>query len=193
MKNTTTACHKNLIGPCFSYMTNGLWENLVLVRVLVLQSKGCVLWILIFFSLVSPCVSDLGHVSRKSQKLFGPEKPFVKLLLAYSVKLVFCCKGNKNENNFKVSCLETPFFWRYKESCVTRNRPEKFREFWETDPCSAQFPTFCGLSDIRQEPTVISHSKWQIILIFIPSSQTFKRLEELFFFYNLMQSSYLFP
>ena len=31
----------------------------------------------------------LGPVSRKSQKLFGPEKPFVKLGPAYSVKLVF--------------------------------------------------------------------------------------------------------
>ena len=31
----------------------------------------------------------LGHVSRKFRKLFGPEKPFVKLRLAYSVKLVF--------------------------------------------------------------------------------------------------------
>ena len=33
--------------------------------------------------------SDLGPVSRKSRKLFGPEKPFVKLRPAYSVKLVF--------------------------------------------------------------------------------------------------------
>ena len=31
----------------------------------------------------------LGPVSRKSRKLFGPEKPFVKLRPAYSVKLVF--------------------------------------------------------------------------------------------------------
>ena len=30
-----------------------------------------------------------GAVSRKSRKLFGPEKPFVKLRPAYSVKLVF--------------------------------------------------------------------------------------------------------
>ena len=30
-----------------------------------------------------------GPVSRKSRKLLGPEKPFVKLCLAYSVKLVF--------------------------------------------------------------------------------------------------------
>ena len=34
-------------------------------------------------------VSVLGPVSRKSRKLFEPEKPFVKLRLAYSVRLVF--------------------------------------------------------------------------------------------------------
>ena len=33
--------------------------------------------------------SDQGPVSRKSRKLSGPEKPFVKLRAAYSVKLVF--------------------------------------------------------------------------------------------------------
>ena len=32
---------------------------------------------------------DLGPVSRKSRKLFGPEKPFVKLRPAYSVRPVF--------------------------------------------------------------------------------------------------------
>ena len=31
----------------------------------------------------------MGPVSRKSRELFGPEKPFVKLRPAYSVKLVF--------------------------------------------------------------------------------------------------------
>ena len=30
-----------------------------------------------------------GPVSRKSRELFGPEKPFVKLRPAHSVKLVF--------------------------------------------------------------------------------------------------------
>ena len=30
-----------------------------------------------------------GHISRKSRKLFGPEKPLVKLRLAYSVRLIF--------------------------------------------------------------------------------------------------------
>ena len=39
----------------------------------------------------------LGPVSRKSRELFGPEKPFVKLRPAFSVKLVFSCvvKGIK--------------------------------------------------------------------------------------------------
>ena len=41
----------------------------------------------------------------------GPEKPFIKLRLAYSVKHVFSyvVKGIKT-NNCKVSCLETPLF-----------------------------------------------------------------------------------
>ena len=43
--------------------------------------------------------------------------------------LFICCKGNNNENNCKVSCLETPSFCRYKENDVTRNEPEKFRDF----------------------------------------------------------------
>ena len=78
----------------------------------------------------------LGSVSRKSRELFGPEKPFLKLRPPYSVKLFFfiCCKGSKNKNNCKVSCLETPLFWRYKEYYVTRNAPERFRDFRETGP-----------------------------------------------------------
>ena len=34
-------------------------------------------------------IKDLGPVSQKSRKIFGPEKPFVKLRPAYSVKMVF--------------------------------------------------------------------------------------------------------
>ena len=53
----------------------------------------------------------LGPVSRKSRELFRPEKPFIKVQPAYSVKLVFLfCKGNKNKNNCKVACLETSSF-----------------------------------------------------------------------------------
>ena len=36
---------------------------------------------------------DQWPVSRKSRKLFGPEKPFLKLRLA---SLFICCKGEKN-------------------------------------------------------------------------------------------------
>ena len=77
-----------------------------------------------------------GPVSRKSRELSGPEKPFVKLRPAYSVKLIFShvVKVIKNKNNGKVSCLETPSLRRYKENYLTRNTPEKFRDFRETDP-----------------------------------------------------------
>ena len=37
----------------------------------------------------------LGPVSRKSRKLFGPEKPFVNMWPAYSVKLVFSYVVNR--------------------------------------------------------------------------------------------------
>ena len=75
-------------------------------------------------------------VSRKSRWIYGPEKPFVILRPAYSVMLVFSCvvKGIKTRINWKVSCLETPSFWRFEESYVTRNAPEKFRDFGDTGP-----------------------------------------------------------
>ena len=43
-------------------------------------------------------------------------------------------RGIKSQNNCKVSCLETPSFWKYKENHVNRNTPEKFRDFRETGP-----------------------------------------------------------
>ena len=53
--------------------------------------------------------------------------------------LFISCKGNKNENNCKVSCLETPSFCRYKENDVTRkfsgllrNRPQAM---YDTGSC----------------------------------------------------------
>ena len=55
-----------------------------------------------------------------------------------------CCKGNKSKNNGKVSSLEMPSFWKYKENYVTRNRPEKFRDFRETGPCFSKVPKLFG-------------------------------------------------
>ena len=57
--------------------------------------------------------------------------------------LLICCKGNRNKNNCKVSCLETPSFWRCKENYVTRNMPEMFRDFRETGPWPAKRDWFC--------------------------------------------------
>ena len=78
---------------------------------------------------------ELGPVSRKSRKLFGPEKPFVKLWPAYSVKLVFSCvvKGIKIKITAKFCpwrrlCFEdakrilSPER-RRKVSGLSRNRP----------------------------------------------------------------------
>ena len=56
-----------------------------------------------------------GPISRKCWKLCRPEKPEKPYVLKW-IKI-------------KVSCLETPSFWRYKENHVTRNAPERFRDF----------------------------------------------------------------
>ena len=45
--------------------------------------------IFIIYGLIIEPLKDQGPVSRKSRGRFGPEKPFVKLRPAYSVKLVF--------------------------------------------------------------------------------------------------------
>ena len=45
------------------------------------------------------CRQNLGPVSRKSGKLFGPEEPFVKLrpaLIFFKAGLFICCKGMDN-------------------------------------------------------------------------------------------------
>ena len=72
-------------------------------------------------------------VSRKSRKFLGPEKPFLKLRLAHSVKLVFSyvVKGTKIKITAKFRILRRLRFEDTKRT-VTRNAPEKFRDFRET-------------------------------------------------------------
>ena len=74
-----------------------------------------------------------GPVSRKSRKLLGPEKPFLKLRLAHSVKLVFSyvVKRRKIKITAKFRILRRLRFEDTKRT-VTRNAPEKFRDFRET-------------------------------------------------------------
>ena len=72
----------------------------------------------------------------KVPKTFRARKAIRKTptCLSCNAGIFICCKGNKNKSNCEVSCLETPSFWRYKENYVTRNGPEKFRDFRETGP-----------------------------------------------------------
>ena len=71
-------------------------------------------------------------VSRKSRELFGPEKPFVKLRPAYSVKLVFSyvVKGIKIKITAKFRASRRLRF----EDTKRIMSPEKFRDFRETGP-----------------------------------------------------------
>ena len=76
-----------------------------------------------------------GSVSPKSRKLFGPEKPFRKLLPAHSVKLVFpyVVKGIKIQINAKFCASRHLRFEDTKKMChpkcarkvseLSRNRP----------------------------------------------------------------------
>ena len=72
-------------------------------------------------------------VSQKTRKLYGPEKPFVKLRPPYSGKLVFSYveKGIKMKLTPKFRDTEQGSFWKMRIMS-----PEKFRDFGETGPRS---------------------------------------------------------
>ena len=71
------------------------------------------------------CLPALGPVSRKSRRLFGPEKPFLKLWLAYSVKLVFSCvvKGMKIKISAKFRASRLLGFENAKKTVSSEIRP----------------------------------------------------------------------
>ena len=85
-----------------------------------------------FIYLVCLRIRAQGPVSRKSRKLFGPEKPFVKLRPAYCVKLVFSyvVKGLKIKITAKFRVSRRLRF----EDTKRIMSPEKFRNFRETGP-----------------------------------------------------------
>ena len=70
-----------------------------------------------------------GSVSRKSRKLFRPEKPFVKLRPAYSVKLVFSyvVKGIKIKINAKFCASRCLRFDDTKRIMSPKMHPKSFR------------------------------------------------------------------
>ena len=88
--------------------------------------------------------------ARKSRKLFGPEKAFVKLRPVYSVKLVFSfvVRGMKIKINAKFRASRR---LRFEDTKRTMLSPEKFRDFRERGPWSdflRTFPRFCFSSAI---------------------------------------------
>ena len=90
--------------------------------------------------LISGLIIDLhnhqGPVSRKSRELFGPEKPFVKLRPAYSVKLVFqyVVKGIKIKITAKFRASRRHRFEDSKRIMSPEIHPKSSRDFRETGP-----------------------------------------------------------
>ena len=75
-------------------------------------------------------------VSLKSRKLFGPEKPFVKLRPAYSVKLVFSyvVKGIKIKITAKFRASRRVRFEDTKRIMAPEIRPKSFGTFEKRAP-----------------------------------------------------------
>ena len=84
----------------------------------------------------SHLVKDLGPVSRKSRELFGPEKPFVKLRPAYSVKLVFSyvVEGTKINITAKFRASRRLHFEDTKRNMSPDLRPKSFGTFEKQAP-----------------------------------------------------------
>ena len=80
--------------------------------------------------------SALGPVSRKSRELFGPEKPFVKLRPAFSVKPVFfyVVKGIKIKITAKFSASRRLRFEDTKRIMSPETRPKCFGTFEKQAP-----------------------------------------------------------
>ena len=77
-----------------------------------------------------------GSVSRKSRELFGPEKPFVKVRPAYSVKLVFSyvVKGIKIKLTAKFRASRRFRFEDTKRIMSPEIRPKSFGTFEKQAP-----------------------------------------------------------
>ena len=77
-----------------------------------------------------------GPVSQKSRELFGPEKPFVKLRPAFSVKLVFSyvVKGIKIKITAKFRASRRLRFEDTKRIMSPEIRPKSFGTFEKQTP-----------------------------------------------------------
>ena len=91
---------------------------------------------------------DLGPVSRKSRKLFGSEKPFVKVRPAYSVKLVFLyvVKEIKTKITAKFRASGRLRFEDTKRIMSPEIRPKSFGTFEKQAPGLNSNPDLCSSS-----------------------------------------------
>ena len=80
--------------------------------------------------------AHLGRVSRKPRKLFGREKPFVKIRLAYSLELVFSyvVKGIKIRITAKSRASRRLSFKDTKRILSPEMRPKSFGTFEKQAP-----------------------------------------------------------
>ena len=112
--------------------------------------------------------SGPGPVSRKSRELFGPEKPFVKLRPAYSLKLVFSyvVKGIKIKITAKFRASRRLRFEDTKRIMSPEIRPKSFGTFEKQAPgreiirdtWTSQFPcpdSPCSLSRTKLGETIV--------------------------------------
>ena len=96
-------------------------------------------------------MSDHGPVFRKSRELFGPEKPFVKVRPAYSVRLVFSyvLKGIKTKINAKFRGSRRLRFEDTKRIMSPEIRPISFGTFEKQAPdCERTLRLFDARSKI---------------------------------------------
>ena len=118
-----------------------------------------------------------GHVSRKSRKLFGAEKPFVKLRLAYSVKLVFSYFVQRIK-------IEITSKFRASRGLCFQDTKRKFRDFWETSSRTGFY-----LDTKRVSPTGIS-TKRQAKVLFLKAKFFEGHLPYLDFYLVEMKGEY---
>ena len=137
--------------------------------------------IFIIYGLIIEPLKDQGPVSRKSRERFGPEKPFVKLRPAYSVKLVFSyvIKGIKVKVTAKFRASRRLRFEDTKR-IIARNKAGKFSRLSRNrhqGPVSRKPRNFSGVFRVTQfslylqNEGVSRHETLQLFLFLFPLQQ----------------------
>ena len=73
-------------------------------------------------------LANQGSISRKSRKLFGPEKPFLKLRSVYSKRLIFYYDFQIPKDKFVAKCHAWKRLRFTKEIMSPEMRPKSFEK-----------------------------------------------------------------